>query len=283
MSAYRVIQQTAAHRYKRLVTYDYRTVHSIINAATILHVSFSPAAADADAATNAPAAAPAPSPAPSPAAPPPPSYPAILPMIGTMGLYAQPDADPAHTPLDLYLHGHASARLMRQPSETAVSVSAALLDGVVLALTPYNHNCQFRSAVVVGRASVVRDADEKLWAMRLITDGLVAGRWEGSRTPPTEGEVRSTSILKVVVDGASAKVNVAGPNNSRAELKDEGVVGRVWTGVVPVCSELFGTPVPCGDNRVEPVPEYLEEWVRKHNEEVKRHAGGETSSAEVEE
>jgi nitroimidazol reductase NimA-like FMN-containing flavoprotein (pyridoxamine 5'-phosphate oxidase superfamily) len=43
------------------------------------------------------------------------------------------------------------------PSGIPVCVSATLMDGVVFALTPNHHGCNYRSAVVFGQAHVVVD------------------------------------------------------------------------------------------------------------------------------
>ena len=224
--------------------YEYSTIHTIVNTASILHVSFVPSSEE--------------------------PFPTTLPMIGQMGSFSH-DADPATEPLDLYIHGYISSRLMRLPepnpsahdsqddsSDTSlpVCVSATHLDGIVLAYTPFHHSMNYRSAVLHGFASPVTEAEEKLWAMQLITNGVLSGRWENSRVPPMKVELQSTQILKVRVVSASAKIRTGGPSEDRKDLKDEEMRKRVWTGVVPVW-ETWGSPVSAKENMVERVPEHV--------------------------
>ncbi|MCJ1411928.1 hypothetical protein MMC19_006020 [Ptychographa xylographoides] len=257
MADYPKHPRSTIHRHRERAAYDFSTVHSIVNACSILHVSFLPPA-DSD----------------SP-------FPTTLPMIGTMGSFAAPDADPTTSdePMDVYIHGHSASRLMKLPTSPSASgsaagvpvcVSATILDGILLALTPFNHSCNYRSAVLHGNAEVVDDAAEKMWAMQLITDGLVPCRWEHSRVPPTKAEMTSTTVLRIRVASASAKVHVGGPSDDRKDLKDEEMRRRVWTGVVPV-QEVLGECVVGENNLVKGVPAYLEAWRTERNEAGERY------------
>jgi hypothetical protein len=66
----------------------------------------------------------------------------------------------------------------------------------------------------------------------------------------------STQILRVRIDSGSAKVREGVPNDEKGDLEDEDVLGRVWTGVLPLY-EQFGEPVPGPYNRVQEVPEHV--------------------------
>src|SRR3982750_3648046 len=60
----------------------------------------------------------------------------------------------------LYLHGSPAGRMLRTLRDgVEVCVTATLLDGIVLARSVYNHSMNYRSAVVLGRAREVVDAD----------------------------------------------------------------------------------------------------------------------------
>ncbi|KAF8429770.1 hypothetical protein EV426DRAFT_668483 [Tirmania nivea] len=231
--------------------YDTTTIHTIVNSCPLVHVSFIDT---------------------HPSSPHP--LPFILPMIGCMGSYAYPSSS-LSDPLDLYLHGYVSSRFIilsqSSPGGLQVSVAATKLDGLVLSLTPNTHSYNYRSAVLFGKAQVVEDVDEKLWAMELMTEGVVRGRWEGSRVPPDKAEMGSTSVVRVSVEGGSAKRRVGGPGDERKDLEREEVIARVWTGVVPVY-ETLGKPVPSSYNQVEEVPGYLREYVGERNEGEKRYA-----------
>ena len=204
-------------------------------------------------------------------------------MLGHMGKFVSPTADPTREPLDLYLHGYISSRLMRLPESSPpstddqdsglpVCVSAAHLDGIVLALTPFHNSMNYRSAVIHGYAQHVTNPDEKLWAMQLITEGIIPGGWEAARVPPTKAELQSTQILRVQVKSASAKVRTGGPSEDRKDLKDEDLRKRVWTGVVPVW-ENWGEPVKAEENEKEGgLPEYVKRVGKSGNEARRAYA-----------
>lgn len=97
--------------------------------------------------------------------------------------------------------------------------------------------------------------------MTKITNNLLPQRWEKSRSPPTAAELKSTSILRVKIASASAKVRTGGPHDDRKDLKDEGLRKGVWTGVLPVWLQ-WGEPVAGQDNGFGDgeTEEYIEEW-----------------------
>ena len=223
-------------------TYDLHDIHSIINSTPVLHVSFN---------SSDPAQGP---------------FPAILPMIGVMGSFKYPSAD-LTDPLDCYLHGYVSARMMNlaraQDAEgLPVSIAATKVDGVVLSLTPNSHSYDYRSAVLFGHASLVTEDDEKLWAMQLITNAVVPGRWENSRVPPDRAEMVSTSILRVSIVSGSGKIRDGGPHDEKKDLEREDIVNSTWTGVVPMW-ETVGEPVAGSTNAVEDVPEHVRAFQRE--------------------
>lgn len=133
------------------------------------------------------------------------------------------------------------------------------MDGLVLSLTPFHNSCNYRSSIIYGYATLVDDPAEALYAMEKITDNMLPQRWAKSRVPPTPAELKSTSILRVKVASASAKVRTGGPSEDRADLKNEAVRKSVWTGVVPVWPQ-WGEPIPGNENGVEEVEEYIEKW-----------------------
>lgn len=202
-------------------------------------------------------------------------------MIARAGTFPG-DPEPA-----VYVHGYVSARMFRAGtgrSEPAtrdhdgglpVCIAATKIDNLVLALTPFNHSYDYKSAVVHGTATLLdpgtrgdpRNREEIIYAMKLITDGMVPGRWENSRTPPEESEIASTRILKVRVDSASAKIRNSGVSDDAKDLENDETTGRVWTGVIPYL-EVLGEPKPAETNKVAQVPEYISGHVREHNEKA---------------
>jgi uncharacterized protein len=139
----------------------------------------------------------------------------------------------------LYLHGSAANALLRTGSGTEVCVTVTHLDGLVLARSVFHHSMNYRSVVVRGTARRVEDPEEKLAALRCITDHVLP-RWDDARGP-TELELRQTLVVAVPLDEASAKVRSGGPVDD-----DEDRSGPWWAGVVPVEQHL-GAPVPSPD------------------------------------
>ena len=140
---------------------------------------------------------------------------------------------------ELLLHGSAAGRTMRSLGEGAqVCVTVTLLDGLVLARSVFMHSVNYRSVVVYGRARAIEDPDEKLAALRSLTEQLVPGRWESVR-PPSRRELRATAILALPIDEASAKVRSGPPDDGGgpdAELD-------VWAGELPLAVTI-GAPRP---------------------------------------
>jgi nitroimidazol reductase NimA-like FMN-containing flavoprotein (pyridoxamine 5'-phosphate oxidase superfamily) len=194
-------------------------------------------------------------------------------MLGVTGSYTSQEADPATSIQDIYIHGYVSSRLMKQSSPrdeegTPVTVAATLMDGLVVSLTPNHHSCNYRSAVVFGYAALVTDEAEKMWAMEHITNNMIPDLWAHGRIPPTKAEMSSTSILRVRISSASAKVRSGEPGDDRHDLKDEELRKRVWTGVVPSWTQ-WGEPIPASTNRVKDTPEFMESWRAVTNKDAR--------------
>jgi hypothetical protein len=126
--------------------------------------------------------------------------------------------------------------------------------------------------VLFGRAHLIPQNDpahlpEKLYALELITNSVVPNRWATTRIPPTGAELQSTAVLKVKIESGSAKIRTGGPKDGDTrDLEDQELLGKVWTGVVPVWTTL-GEPVAGGYNRVERIPEEVEAWRKEGNRE----------------
>src|ERR1700751_6100285 len=140
----------------------------------------------------------------------------------------------------LYLHGSAASRMLRTLSQgIPVCVTVTLTDGLVLARSAFHHSINYRSVVVLGTAMLVSDEAEKLQALQLFTDHVVPGRWSEVRQP-TSQELKGTSVLKLPLAEASAKVRTGPPVDD-----EEDYALPVWAGVVPL-SLRAQAPVPDG-------------------------------------
>ena len=144
----------------------------------------------------------------------------------------------------LYIHGSTASRMVRESAEgIPVCVTVTLLDGFVLARSAFHHSMNYRSVVILGRARLVSDPDEKMEALRCFTNHIVARRWEEVRQP-TPAEMKATSVLALALEEVSAKVRTGGPIDD-----EEDYALPVWAGVVPVKLEA-GEPI--ADERLVP-------------------------------
>jgi uncharacterized protein len=142
----------------------------------------------------------------------------------------------------LYLHGSAASRMLHTLEQGApVCVTVTLIDGLVLARSAFHHSMNYRSVMVLGTARLVTDAQEKAEALRAFTNHMAPGRWEEVR-PPTEQELKSTSVLALALDEVSAKVRTGPPVDDEADY-----ALPVWAGVIPLRLQLGE---PAADGRV---------------------------------
>jgi len=63
---------------------------------------------------------------------------------------------------------------------------------------------------------------------------------------------------------------VGAPSDDRPDVKNEELVGRVWTGVLP-CWTVYGQPVESSYNKAK-LPGYLKSFVDENNSEAKKIA-----------
>jgi uncharacterized protein len=99
-------------------------------------------------------------------------------------------------------------------------------------------------------------AAEKLAALHAFTEKILPGRWKEARQP-NEKELKATSILRLPLTEASAKVRVGPPEDDA-----EDYALQIWAGVVPL---RLAAGEPVRDARCDAgiaVPGYLREWNR---------------------
>jgi nitroimidazol reductase NimA-like FMN-containing flavoprotein (pyridoxamine 5'-phosphate oxidase superfamily) len=155
-------------------------------------------------------------------------------LVGHLAFVAegQPIAVPmlyARSGEEIYLHGSPRSRVLGVAGEgVPVCLTVTLIDGLVLARSAFHHSMNYRSVVVLGRARSVEDRDEKVESMRLLVDHVVPGRTADARGP-SAGEIKTTEMLAMSIDEASAKVRTGPPIDSKRDLKLP-----VWAGVLPL-------------------------------------------------
>ena len=139
----------------------------------------------------------------------------------------------------LYLHGAAANHLLNTGDGHEVCVTVTHLDGLVMARTPFHNSMNYRSVVVRGRARRILDDQRRLYALKLITDHVVA-HWDLVR-PPSQLDLRKTMVLELPLAEASAKVRTGDPVDEPGDI-----AGPWWAGVVPITTR-FETPVASAD------------------------------------
>ena len=157
--------------------YDHETIHAILDASWIAHVSF----ADPN------------------------GQPFVIPM-----LYARENDC-------LYLHGSIASRLLTSIGrgiETCLCVT--LVDGLVLARSHFHHSMNYRSVVAFGKAVAVVDPIEKSAIFARFVDSLIPGRAAESRAAD-KNELNATALLRFTIEDASAKVRTGGPKDDPAD------------------------------------------------------------------
>jgi hypothetical protein len=203
MEAYKPTERTQVRRLPQRAVYDKTQVHAILDEGRICHVGF---VVDGQ------------------------------PFVVPTGYARSGD--------QIYIHGSPASRMIRASTEGVdVCVTVTLVDGFVLARSAFHHSMNYRSVVVLGKARMVTDPDEKREALRRFTNHVVAGRWEEVRQP-APAEMKATSVLALALEEVSAKVRTGGPVDD-----EEDYSLPVWAGVVPVRAAL-GEPV--ADDRLLP-------------------------------
>jgi nitroimidazol reductase NimA-like FMN-containing flavoprotein (pyridoxamine 5'-phosphate oxidase superfamily) len=154
----------------------------------------------------------------------------------------------------LLVHGSNASRLFRSlaaGAPTCVTVTA--VDGLVLARSQFESSMHYRSAMVLGRCSVL-EGEDKATALRRLTEHLMPGRGVDAREASAK-ELAATTVLALPLDEWSLKVSDGPPDDATDDLDRP-----VWAGVVPV-RRGWGAAVPAPDLRFDvPVPPYVGTW-----------------------
>ncbi|MYH71845.1 MAG: pyridoxamine 5'-phosphate oxidase family protein [Acidimicrobiia bacterium] len=144
-----------------------------------------------------------------------------------------------HDGVHLFLHGAVANHLLGSGQGQEVCVTVTHLDGLVMARTPFHNSMNYRSVVVRGRARRIEEEDRKAYALKLVTDHVVAN-WDGGR-PPSPSDLRKTLVVEVPLAESSAKIRNGDPID-----EPEDIDGPWWAGVVPVTTR-FESPRTSGD------------------------------------
>lgn len=148
-------------------------------------------------------------------------------------------------------HGSSASRLFKTVAEgVPVCFSVTLLDGLVCARSAFESSMNYRSAMVLGSATLLTGEDE-LRALEVITEHLIPGRW-GEIRHPSEQERKATKVVALALDECSVKVRTGPPEDLPEDLQSP-VYSQVWAGVVDL-TETLHAPADA--------PEYIKAWTR---------------------
>ncbi|MGB5247507.1 MAG: pyridoxamine 5'-phosphate oxidase family protein [Woeseia sp.] len=189
---YKIKKQNKVRQLREKARYDHDTVHRVLDACLMAHVAF---VQD--------------------------GQPVVVPMIC------------ARDGETLYLHGARKARVIKLLEQTdQVCLNATLVDGLVLARSAFNSSMNYRSVTVFGTPTLIEGEQEKIAAMRCISEHLMPGRWDELRAP-LEREVKMTGVIAVSIDSASAKISEGLPKD---EPEDYDI--PIWAGTLPLTQTL---------------------------------------------
>jgi uncharacterized protein len=163
----------------------------------------------------------------------------------------------------LYIHGSAASRTLRGLSGgIPVCVTVTLVDGLVLARSAFHHSINYRSVVILGAATMVEAAEEKMTALRAFAEHVIPGRWDDVRGP-NDQELKGTSVLALPLVEVSAKVRTGPPID-----EEEDMTIPVWAGELPL-RITAGPPVddPQLSAGIRP-PAYVTRYSRRTDQET---------------
>ncbi|NNC94508.1 MAG: pyridoxamine 5'-phosphate oxidase family protein [Chitinophagales bacterium] len=168
--------------------YDKETIYAVLDAACICHLAFVYE-----------------------------GYPVVIPTI-----YGREDDY-------IYFHGSSASRMLKTvDDDISISLSVAMVDGIVLARSGFHSSLNYRSVVAFGVAEKVVDTSEKENALKQITEHIIKDRWEEIR-PINEKELQITDVFKLKLDEVSAKIRTGEPKDELADYKL-----NIWSGVIPM-------------------------------------------------
>lgn len=189
---YAVDKQNKVRQLREKAAYDRETVHTVLDAGLVAHVAF---VQDGE--------------------------PVVVPM-----LYGREDET-------LFLHGARKARVIRLLEGTGTTcVNVTLLDGLVYARSAFASSMNYRSATVFGKARLVDGRDDKLHALRVITECTMPGRWDEVRDS-LDNEIKMTGVIAIDIESASAKISTGMPDDEDIDLDTP-----IWAGVLPLESRF---------------------------------------------
>src|ERR1700751_48797 len=157
----------------------------------------------------------------------------------------------------LYIHGSAASRMLRTLADGGQGcVTVTLVDGIVMARSGFHSSMNYRSVIILGRATQVEGRDEKLAALAAFSEQVMPGRWKDLRET-TDAELKGTLVLTLPLKEVSAKVRSGPPKDDEVDY-----ALPLGAGVVPL-KVTAGNPIddPRLPKGTEP-PDYARNYKR---------------------
>lgn len=140
---------------------------------------------------------------------------------------------------EILIHGAVANAMLRAGRSLDVCLTITIIDGLVVARTPFHNSMNYRSVVVRGTAVAIDDPAEKIAALQVINDHL-APIWDSARAP-SETDVKKTLVLAVPLTETSAKIRGGDPIDEDIDMERPH-----WAGVLPLTS-TWGDPIAAAD------------------------------------
>ena len=62
-----------------------------------------------------------------------------------------------------------------------ICISVTFIDGIVAARSVFHHSVNYRSVIIFSKGEEILETHEKLNALKIITEHIIAGRWKEAR------------------------------------------------------------------------------------------------------
>ncbi len=129
----------------------------------------------------------------------------------------------------VYLHGSLKNRMLLAAIEAErMSMTVMHLDALVLARSGLHHSVNYRSATLFGSLVKIEEREKKVEILKSIINYMVPDRWDSLR-PINEKEIKSTLVVEMSIESASAKIRDVGVQDEKEDYDTD-----VWAGLVPI-------------------------------------------------
>jgi hypothetical protein len=153
----------------------------------------------------------------------------------------------------IFWHGSSASRFLRQIVGKEVCMAITHFDGFVLARSSFHHSINYRSVMLFGTATQIKDS-KKNALLDSFVENLIPGRLENLRQM-TDQEAKATTVFSMPIDEGSAKVRTGPPVDD-----DEDYGLPIWAGVLPI-SQVLHDPIPDPKNLAGlEVPQHIRDF-----------------------